>query len=331
MTQETLKPRDFGDQFSQTFSLMWRCLGKLIGVQAVCWLPVLAFAALLGMLAFGYFEQRPDFDIEEITSEEWVTIGIVGGIVALVFLALVFVVQPVVNMASVLVVADRFVGPPMSVLRAYAVAFSRVIPLFVFALIWTGVALLFYAPFIAVVAVAAAADAPLLFLLLIPLFPVAIAGIVWFGTVFGITPVVIVIEQRGVFDAMQRARDLTRGSRWRILGLFVVFVILAALMGMVIGFPLGILQAVAPGNIAVLLISQFGSQFLSTAIQGAVVGAISTVIYFDLRVRRDGYDLDSMADLVDVVAEREGEHFAPGDAPSGLTGSAADFGRIDPE
>ncbi|MFW8695946.1 hypothetical protein ACOI9Y_35795, partial [Mesorhizobium japonicum] len=45
----------------------------------------------------------------------------------------------------------------------------------------------------------------------------------------------VVAEKRGVFEAMQRSRDLTRGYRWHIFGLLVIYLVLSMIVGMLVG------------------------------------------------------------------------------------------------
>ena len=101
----------------------------------------------------------------------------------------------------------------------------------------------------------------------------------------------VVIENKGVFAALGRSRELVRGSWWRVLGIGLVFVLLvvAAVVTLVVASNFIGLQ-LSPGPLAF-------------AIVGGVIGALltpvyyigSTLLYIDLRVRNEGYDLQALA------------------------------------
>jgi membrane-anchored glycerophosphoryl diester phosphodiesterase (GDPDase) len=103
----------------------------------------------------------------------------------------------------------------------------------------------------------------------------------------------LVVQEWGALDALRRSWHLTRRQVWRCMGYRVL---LFLLMGLVISAPLGIFQQLL---LVFLPSSAFG---LITAISAALssivnviwqpfyVGAI-VLLYYDLRVRQEGYDL----------------------------------------
>lgn len=141
---------------------------------------------------------------------------------------------------------------------------------------------------------------------------------VWIGTKLALVPSAIVLERAGIRHAMRRSWALSRGSFWRVLG---VIVLIALIVG-------GVQEvAVAP----ISLVGTF-SQILShptelsgagaaagtslvtpatviAALVGAAVGAILQVasaaapalLYLDLRMRKEGLDLQ----LVRFVEARQ--------------------------
>lgn len=96
-----------------------------------------------------------------------------------------------------------------------------------------------------------------------------------------------VIEKLGVTASMSRSVALTKGYRWQIFGLFLL-VIVIALVGALI------LARIGGGGLIGEILG-FAWQVVSTAF-GAV---LSAVIYHDLRMAKEGIDLDTLASVFD--------------------------------
>ena len=101
----------------------------------------------------------------------------------------------------------------------------------------------------------------------------------------------VVIENEGVFAALGRSRELVRGSWWRVFGIGVVFVL----------FVVAVVAAFFAASSLVELLLSPGP--LASAIASGVISALlspvlyigSTLLYIDLRVRNEGYDLQALA------------------------------------
>jgi hypothetical protein len=117
---------------------------------------------------------------------------------------------------------------------------------------------------------------------------------VWLFVAWGMaTPVLLVEGLRGR-AALRRSFVLVQGRWWRTFGtLFVGFLFAGVLSTSVQGlFEAGIVQV--DGDALVLALSAVAGvvgMLLSTPLQAALL----TVVYFDLRVRREGYDLGLLA------------------------------------
>jgi hypothetical protein len=96
--------------------------------------------------------------------------------------------------------------------------------------------------------------------------------------------------------ALSRSWSLTRGSRWRMLGLLVTLVVLLYV------------PIIALGAIATLVFPSDGAGgnltpgLLTLAVVGVlqmtlypVLYCVLTVAYYDLRVRKEGFDLEVLA------------------------------------
>ena len=102
----------------------------------------------------------------------------------------------------------------------------------------------------------------------------------------------VVIENRGVFNALGRSRELVRGNWWRVFGIGLVF--------MLIVFAVVLLIVL----VSIIIDLLFNPGPLAYSILGGVVGALlspvyyiaSTLLYIDLRVRKEGYNLQALSD-----------------------------------
>lgn len=110
---------------------------------------------------------------------------------------------------------------------------------------------------------------------------------------------VTVLEGGGLRISMRRSKELTKGARGRIFLVYLLLAILGALVSWVIQFPLlavvGFGSLRQPGAMTGVIgaISALGV-FLSTILVGALATIALTLIYYDQRVRKEGFDLQLM-------------------------------------
>lgn len=135
---------------------------------------------------------------------------------------------------------------------------------------------------------------------LIPTFVVAIlVGLmVVLGLVLMIVPGIIVvlmlwvaipvavIERPGVFRSLGRSRELTKGSRWKLLGVTLVVAVASFASSWVVGV------ALAPvGN---MVVSAVGNLVVEAAFS-ALWAVTSAVSYYALRTAKEGVDIEEIA------------------------------------
>ncbi len=106
-----------------------------------------------------------------------------------------------------------------------------------------------------------------------------------------------VVERTGVFGAMQRSADLTRGHRWPIFGLIVIFVLGS---GLVQGVAVAATAPLAAASATTgAIVSQVVIQPLATALTALVAAVGVASIYFELRSARDGIGPEALAAVFD--------------------------------
>jgi hypothetical protein len=124
-----------------------------------------------------------------------------------------------------------------------------------------------------------------------------VPGIILYTMWFVATPV-CVVERLGTFRSMGRSRQLTKGNRWRVLGLSLVIFIPALIVG-------SIVAGVMLQGGAAALNEAFGStlgkiaNLLWGAFWTAFYAVVVVVSYHDLRVAKEGVDTDQIAAVFD--------------------------------
>jgi len=110
-----------------------------------------------------------------------------------------------------------------------------------------------------------------------------------------------VLEDEGAIGGLSRSWSLSKGHAWRVLGgiglawlLFFVVMMGLQMLGGIVGAIVG----GATAFLAVMLVlSAFGSVLIYP-----IIPIVSTLMYYDLRVRREGLDLELMADDLGAAA-----------------------------
>jgi len=110
------------------------------------------------------------------------------------------------------------------------------------------------------------------------------------ATLWSVAAPALVVERTGVFDAFSRSSDLTRGRRWPVFGLLVVYAILTWIVSAISG---AILFAVGGGLAAITAGSlPLFSTALFSGIVATVFGALSASgvasLYYELRFTKEG-------------------------------------------
>jgi membrane-anchored glycerophosphoryl diester phosphodiesterase (GDPDase) len=108
------------------------------------------------------------------------------------------------------------------------------------------------------------------------------------------TPALVIEQLRAPTRAMGRSWSLTRGNRMRIVGLlFVFFIILAVPFiggSLIIQMILGALDSTAARVLSTVIAS------VLSFVLGPILYCILTLTYYDMRVRKEAFDLEILAD-----------------------------------
>jgi len=297
----TLRPLGVGDILDRVFNMYRGRPLLFLGLAAI---PYLLFVLVIGVLtliglagAFATFGQRLTGGGPPPTTTELV--GIIGA--AFVFGLIVIIVAIVIFSAQsgalIQAAADRYNGRDTTIgaaFRAGLRAAPRIfgVGLLVFlavAVVW--IVLLGIAGILALVTQQTAVT-------VLAFFAAIVVGLVitiYVAASWLVAPIVASLEGTGPTTALDRSWKLTGGHRWRVLGLQLL---------------LGIIQVVLSGLISALFVIGFTQDqtvriilqqvvnFAANILWAPVQWAAFTVFYYDLRVRKEAFDLQVAAEAL---------------------------------
>ncbi|HEY3356473.1 MAG TPA: hypothetical protein VGQ83_24695 [Polyangia bacterium] len=281
-----LRPLGIGDIFDASLRLYRRLFRVLIAIMAVSYgvvLPALS-AAVERFVQPAYRLQEADLAAfwRALTAERSRVLPL-----AAIFLVNLVLVRPLVEGAVVAAAGRGYVEDAAGFGGAYATALKRlgalVGALTLQILIYTGV--------IAVAAAAGAALAlvsPWLALLAIPL---ALAGLALLGLQFSFVAEAVVLDGAAPMAALARSRRLAKRNYGRITLVYLLGLTATLVLAKLCGT---LASLAAPGSPFVSTLAEM----LATIVGLPLSWASFVVLYYDLRVRKEGYDLERLADRV---------------------------------
>ncbi len=101
-----------------------------------------------------------------------------------------------------------------------------------------------------------------------------------------------IIENLKSREAFRRSENLTKGRRGSIFLIFVLFIVLNYVAMAIFEVPAALLQGFWPG-VTSLVIGNLAT-FASGALAGPLLTISLSLMYYDLRVRKEGFDLQFM-------------------------------------
>jgi hypothetical protein len=297
-----LRPRSIGEILDQSFRLYRKHFLTFLAIAAILEIPI-----TLGIqLASAYLEGPTTFDdafTVQTSNERAISLLLSSG-VALLLTLLGGLILSVGHGALTAAVADSYLDRPVTFDRGYAAMWKRVRPLLGAIGIQAVATIAVFLPLIAIFLLVLLPDlnttgglaSALGLVCSIYLFLIAGAiAVVYLFMRWTVAVPAIMVEDLGARDGLRRSWRLVEGYWWRTLGLNILLAILNAI---ITGAP----TAMIVGLIALFFRDMdFVTLSLVTAIVTALVTTIfvplqliaTTLYYFDLRVRREGFDLET--------------------------------------
>jgi hypothetical protein len=267
----TLRPMGVGDLLDETIRVYRRHFLVFVGIGAVLWVPM-AVLQLVPQTLVHSSRLAPDTgSLGSATGLAWI-INLLSGLAYIAF-----------ELAITCAVSEAYLGRRPTLGAAYSAGLRRF---------------------------RAAVGLSFLVLLLGGLLAVTLVGIpfsIYYGVGWIVAVQALLLEGLGIRGAMGRSRALVRGNWWRVCGITTLLLILQLVLQMVFSVPAGVV-----GVFALDETSQFAFTMLSVV--GALMGTAAQVIggpiwfiglvllYYDLRIRQEGFDLELLGQQMEVAA-----------------------------
>jgi hypothetical protein len=275
-----------GRVMSKSFSILFRNLAPFLLLALVISSPTYVYHILSGPPDFLATGDPADFS--SLIDTTAIVVGVIGLLLGyLVMAALVYGTMRDLKNEPV-ALGDCFAKGVRVIFPVLGVAF---VALLILALV---VAITLIPGAILVGVLFAGSGAEWISAVLIPVFFIP-AGYVW--VILWVTIPVAVIERRGL-GSLKRSRELTKGFRWRIIGLLILLLGIGLGVGLLLewfnqGFfgDAGVSTAAFAGRMA--------SEWIISGFFSALSAVIVAVSYHDLRVAKEGVDTDQIASVFD--------------------------------
>jgi hypothetical protein len=165
----------------------------------------------------------------------------------------------------------------------------------------------------------------LTFLILIPAFVACILPGVWLSVCYSVAIPAFLTERKKGFQSLRRSYRLVRGRWWPTFAVVFLGYLLTAIVGGALGAVVGGITAFDTTEITVTsVIANIVATVVSNILTIPFIAAFLIVLYFDLRVRKEAFDLQLLAEQIGVEPP-EGIGPAPAEPPTDLTGEQPPF------
>ncbi|MEO6826293.1 MAG: hypothetical protein ABI170_03130, partial [Microbacteriaceae bacterium] len=315
-----LRPLSFGALLGAPFQMLRRnpkaTFGSALLIQAVVMLATLVVVGIVTALAMGRIASAEQADLDAVSA------GAVAGILlsALVPIGLSLVGAAFLQGIIVLEVARATLGEKLTMRQLWRRVRSRLGALVLWVLILAGI-------IIGVVAILAGIVTILVLLGPIGILLGVIAGILgllavlvlgaWLYTKLSLVPSLIVLEHSTIRASARRSWALTNGYFWRTFGVQVLIAMIVNLVSQIVVTPVTLVfsflstlidpndSGSVNGSAVVAAIVAYLVVVLISLVIGAITQIVQSaaiaLIYIDLRMRKEGLDLD----LVRFVEARQ--------------------------
>ncbi len=244
-------------------------------------------------------------------------LGVGTGVAAIMSILLGYAIMlagiAISHAATVKAVAAVHLGRETSVIGAYKALWGRMMSLFgtcvlillLMAAAIIAVTIVLVPVFIGIAALGRSAplsrDAGLIvgFLFVIAVFGLIFAAMTFVYVRYALAIQACMVEGLGPVASLRRSAFLSKGGRWRVVGIYLVFALLAAILG------LGFTElAKGAGGFLHNRIAAAVLVYLAGFIAGSITGPLATIglslLYYDERVRKEAFDLQLMMSSLDV-------------------------------
>jgi hypothetical protein len=287
--------------------------GSGLIIQAVIMLVTVLIIGLITLWAFDRIDSAP-LDQQDAVAAGSLLTGVLSAIIPL---TLTVIASALLQAIIVVEVARATLGEKQRLSSLWRRAATRLWPLALWTLLITGALLLGVAVVagIVVLLVTVGGVGGIVAGVLVGVFGglLLAAASFFLYTKTSVVPSLIVLEKLGVRASVIRSWSLTRGYFWRTLGMLLLIGLIVQVISQVVSFPvslvLGFGTVLVDPNGAFLEESTIITVVVSlliaipiAAVAAVVQSAAVALIYLDLRMRKEGLDLE-LARYVESAAQ----------------------------
>jgi hypothetical protein len=294
--------------------------GTAILLQAVV---ALVTVLLLGNVMSSFEALEAENPTPDSIIAAFAGFGAVAGVSGVVSAVALLVLQGIL----VVPIARAVINQRTSFAQAWRLARGRILPLLGFGLLTFAAGLVGLVLVVGISALAILGLDEYSALLIVPLVLGAVALLVWVSTKIVVAPAALMLEGTGPWTSVKRSWALTGGNWWRTFGIVLLTSIIVSIIASVISAPLTFAVSLIVGfsssasaapdaldSLPVLLATQAITALFS-AIGYAFQAGVTSLLYVDLRMRREGFD-------VVLMREHERGGSTPGGIPGGPSGTS---------
>lgn len=294
-----LKPMTAGDILDQAIRIYRHNFVPLVIIVAIISVPVILVQVLF--IAFLFPFSFDPGSTPAFADDPGPLLGLGIFTYAASFLGGILVIFQ--NAALAWFVSERFLGRPATVRQAYGNAFRRWLSLLIAALLLAlaigGLFLILFGvgivPLVAAGVLgggdtATSAIIGLVFLCLCFLFIPAGGAAIFLYTRWTFWTQAIVLENFNSTGGLGRSWKLTKGTFWRVLGFNLILYVLVAFFSAGPIYLLSFAAIFLPSPAFAAIVQTLASS-LVTLIMTPLQFAVLTVLFYDLKIRKEGFDL----------------------------------------
>jgi hypothetical protein len=149
---------------------------------------------------------------------------------------------------------------------------------------------------------------------------------IWLYGLWSVAVPVLLIERTGPASALGRSRRLVSGRWWPTAGVLLVATIMVSVIsGAFQALLVGVSSLPSQPSVVAAVIVTTASGAISTIIVRPFEACVRTILYYDLRVRKEGYDLELLAEQLGLPS-LAGAGASDG-APAGIPAGPESVGR----
>ncbi len=294
-----LRPLGLGEILDGAFRAIRHNPRVMFGLSAIVVAVTVAIQAVLQWYVGGLLAGQLGgvADTLDPTGELAIAEMLAPNLALLLTTPLLSIATTVLTGLLIVSVSRSVIGRTISVGEVWSQAWRRVLVLLGFSLAVTLLILLVWGAWIGALALLGTAEQWGAVVVLGLLGGLALlAGPVWFGIRILLVPATLVLEGTDVRTAVRRGWGLTRGSFWRLLGIYLLTSIMVAFVAGLIAAPAGMISALLLGD---PLLTSFGGIALSSlanvvayTLTTSFMAAVLALLYVDVRMRREGLDVE---------------------------------------